>query len=157
MPKRNQLKDETRERERARDSRWQQLEPVPLPKRRVANQTDSLDRRPKRQCTDDDDDNEKQAIKHKLTAKNESGEIYLLLSRLFLSFLTLRLAYPSPAPSPTPSPSPSWSESERQMTGEQISDLNAQTRYQFLKKKQNRNRNVRARARLSLRARLKTR
>lgn len=69
-----------------------------FPETRVANQTDGqTDRQAKRQCTDDDDDNEKQAIKHKLTAKNESGEIYLAsFSPLSLSF------YPSSAPSPTP-------------------------------------------------------
>lgn len=93
MPKRNQLKDKI-EGER---KRW----PVATTwtcatSQRLASlikQTDwRTDRQAKRQCTDDDDDNEKQAIKHKLTAKNESGEIYLasFASRLFL-FLSIRL------------------------------------------------------------------
>lgn len=84
----------------------------------------------KRQCTDDDDDNEKQAIKHKLTAKNESGEIYLAsFSPLSLSF------YPSSAPCLARKVSDKW-QANRYL------DFNAQTRYQFLKKKQNRNRNA---------------
>lgn len=64
-----------------------------FPETRVANQTDGqTDRQAKRQCTDDDDDNEKQAIKHKLTAKNESGEIYLAsFSPLSLSSIRLQL------------------------------------------------------------------